>query len=63
MQTNSGSKTQILVGVFMVALVIFYCSNRIINNLSLRLFDLTCWAAMVITGIILIIRGIKFSKK
>ena len=63
MQPNSDSKTKILVGIFMLVFVIIYCTNRIINHLSLRLFDLACWTVMVISGVILIVRGAKFSKK
>jgi hypothetical protein len=63
MQTNSDSKTKILVGIFMLMLVIFYCLNRIINHLGLRLFDLACWMIMIISGIILIVKGVQFTKK
>jgi hypothetical protein len=63
MQTNSDSKTKILVGIFMLLLVIIYCLNRIINHLGLRLFDLTCWMIMIISGIILIVKGVQFTKK
>ena len=60
---NSDSKTKIAVGIFMLILVIIYCSDRIINHLNLRLFDWLCWTVMVITGIILITQGIQFNKK
>ncbi len=63
MQTNSDSKTKILVGIFMLILVIIYCLNRIINHLGLRLFDLACWMIMIISGIILIVKGVQFTKK
>jgi len=60
---NSGSNTQIGVGILMLVLVVMYCSDRIINHLNLRLFDWVCWTVMVITGIILIVQGIQLNKK
>lgn len=60
---NSGSKSQITVGIFMLVLVIIYSSDRIINNLNLRLFDWICWSVMIITGIISIARGVKLNEK
>ncbi len=60
---NSSSKSQITVGIFMLVLVVVYLSDRIINNLNLRLFDWICWSVMVITGVISIARGIQLNKK
>jgi len=60
---NSSSKSQITVGLFMLALVVIYLSDRIINNLNPRLFDWICWSVMVITGITSIIHGIRLNKK
>jgi predicted transporter len=62
-ERNSDSKTKIAAGIFMLILVIIYCSDRIINHLNLRLFDWLCWTVMVITGTILITQGIQFDKK
>jgi len=60
---NSKSSTQIGVGILLLILVAFYCSDRIINHLNLRLFDWVCWTVMTITGIISIVRGIQLNKK
>ena len=60
---NSSSKSQITVGLFMLALVVIYLSDRIINNLNPRLFDWICWSVMVITGITSIVHGIRLNKK
>jgi hypothetical protein len=60
---NADSKTKIVVGILMLVLVIIYCSDRIINHLTLRFFDWGCWTVMVITGIILIVQGIQLNKK
>ena len=60
---NSSSKSQITVGIFMLVLVVVYLTDRIINNLNLRLFDWICWSVMVTTGVISIARGIQLNKK
>ena len=60
---NSGSNTQIGVGIIMLLLVAFYCSDRVINHLNLRLFDWISWAVMIITGVISIAKGIQLNKK
>ncbi len=62
-RTNTSSKSQITVGIFMLVLVVIYLSDRIINNLNLRLFDWICWSVMVITGITSIVHGIRLNKK
>ena len=62
-RANTSSRSQITVGIFMLVLVVFYCSNRIINHLNLRLFDWISWSVMVITGIISIVHGIRLNKK
>ena len=60
---NSASNTQIRAGIIMLLLVAFYCSDRVINHLNLRLFDWISWAVMIITGVISIAKGIQLNKK
>jgi hypothetical protein len=53
---------KILFGILWFAILIIYVSDRVINNLDIRIVDWIGWVGIFTAGLISVIEGIKMKK-
>jgi len=54
--------TRIFLGIAMFIIAVIYITDKLMNNIDIRLFDWIAWVAMFTIGAISIIEGIKIKK-
>ncbi len=54
--------TRIFLGIAMFIIAVIYITDKLMNNIDIRLFDWIAWIAMFTVGVISIIEGLRIKK-